>query len=421
MENAGWMKQSHRGSYNQVAKFPWVKDGLTVQEAKTAENLFYIAASNHGSLESLLALGWLSDDLSVEEDKAVRWIKALNFHDQDVAKRVMGMPFLASVDSTDALLLEGLYYQEYKGTLDNILGHPRATQGIADEDAVLFTAVTTIHDREQVNRFLAPKSATVETIRTSSARTPNLTISIVRAGERRATNTSLIIEEAVGYVENAMGRALPTDHVILLLDDTGVTQNFAGVNYGQAIAYLREGEDGDEWERAAFTKGIAHEVAHYFWHGNENWIDEGMADTIEQNYGRDKGLPPQMMVTERKGCTVTTLQALSEMAPEQQNKQFQCNYYLGERLFLDLQNALGREEFSSRARQLYEITKPLREENEKAGAGGNPAGVRRPSARGREALDRKGTRSNPNDRPGPRGQRRGSSNWHTRSLQSVPG
>ena len=299
-----------------------------------------------------------------EADRYLSYISATN---RQAAGSIKRMPFMKSIDSTDVLLLKGLYYQERRGLLGVILNHPTAADGITDDEATLVAAVTTSRDIEQINRLLSPGNATVETIRTSSARTPNLTISIVRAGERRATNTSLIIEEAVGYVENAMGMALPTDHVILLLDDTGVTTGFAGTNYGQAIAYLRKGEDGDDWQRAAFTKGMAHEIAHYFWRGNEDWIDEGMADTIEQNYGTDKGLPPQMMVTERKGCTVTTLQALSEMSPDHQNSQFLCNYYLGGELFLDLQNTLGREEFSNRARRLYEITKPIREENEKAG------------------------------------------------------
>ena len=301
------------------------------------------------------------------QEEADRYLSYISATNRQAAGSIRRMPFMKSIDSTDVLLLKGLYYQEHQGSLGVFLNHPTVDDGITDDETTLVTAVTTSRDIEQIKRLLSPGNATVETIRTSSARTPNLSISIVRAGERRATNTSLIIEEAVGYVENAMGMALPTDHVILLLDDTGVTQNFAGVNYGQAIAYLRKGEDGDDWQRAAFTKGMAHEVAHYFWRGNEDWLDEGIANTIEQNYGRDKGLPPQMMVTEQKGCTVTTLQALSEMAPEQQSSQFQCNYYLGERLFLDLQNALGREEFSNRAKQLYEITKPLREENEKAG------------------------------------------------------
>ena len=123
-----------------------------------------------------------------------------------------------------------------------------------------------------------------------------------------STEPSKTVEEAVKYVEEAMGLSLPTSHVIVLLDDTGVIADFAGVNYGQAIAYLRKGEDGTDWDRAGFRKGMVHEVAHYFWRGNEDWIDEGITNTIGYNFARDKGLPPQMMGAEQRGCTIKTLE-----------------------------------------------------------------------------------------------------------------
>ena len=367
MKNAEWLRATHPDTYDKIRDLAWTKNGLDHEENKTAQDLINMGANDHETLNRVLSLQWIRDDVTPPEAKAIRNLMYLSYRDSETSRQVAVMPFLESVAEKDALLVAGLHGRWYRGTLAGFMRHPTVADGISEEETVRAVAATTIDEDVHLGMILTPGNATVETIQTSSPMTTHLSISIVRAGERRATNTSLIIEEAVGYVENAMGMALPTDHVILLLDDTGVSENFAGTNYGQAIAYLREGEDGDEWERAAFTKGIAHEVAHYFWHGNENWIDEGMADTIDQNYGTDKGLPPQMMVTERKDCTVTTLQALSEMAPEQQNSQFLCNYYLGGELFLDLQNALGREEFSNRARRLYEITKPLHEENEKAG------------------------------------------------------
>ena len=115
-----------------------------------------------------------------------------------------------------------------------------------------------------------------------------------------------------------MGMA-QTDHVILLLDDTGVTEGFVGTNYGQAIAYLKEGETGTNWERTAFKMGLVHEVAHYFWRGNEGWIDEGMAETIEQSWGIKNRLPGEMIRTETKGCTLSTLQKLSSLKPDEKS------------------------------------------------------------------------------------------------------
>ena len=37
----------------------------------------------------------------------------------------------------------------------------------------------------------------------------------------------------------------------------------------------------DTFEGRVLQQGLAHEVAHYYWRGNEDWIDEGLANTIE--------------------------------------------------------------------------------------------------------------------------------------------
>ena len=176
-----------------------------------------------------------------------------------------------------------------------------------------------------------------------------------------------MIEEAVEYVEDAMDMALPTNHVIVPLEDTGVIRNFAGVNYGEAIAYVRKGEDGSDWDRAAFRKGMVREVAHYFWRRNEDWIDEEMANTIEQNYVKDVGFPDALTTTERKGCTAGTLQELSGLQPGYESPQFQCNYYLGEKLFLDLQRELGTERFMAEAQGFYRLSRILDKDDLKAG------------------------------------------------------
>ena len=367
MENADWLRSRYGGTYKEIKDLGWVKDGLTQEEAKATQDLLYMAVNDHETLERVLALQWIEDGITPPEAKAIRHLMYLSYRDKEMSRKVVAMQFLGSVTEEDALLVAGLHGRWHRSTLASFMRHGTVADGVTDEEVIRAAAATTIDHEGHLDRILNPGSATVETIQTASPRTDNLNISIVRAGSRRATNTSLVVEEAVEYVENLMNMPLPTNHVILLLDDTGVTPGFAGVNYGQAIAYVRKGEDGDEWERAAFRKGMVHEVAHYFWRGSEDWIDEGVADTIEHAYGTDAGLPSQIMTTEMRGCTVATLQALSNLTPEQQSKQFQCNYYLGEKLFLDLLKALGREEFSERLRTLYQVSSDLHEDDKKAG------------------------------------------------------
>ena len=353
--------------YNTIANYPWVKDGLSADESHTIEELLYVPIPKSENLEALLQLGWLQDGPSPEENIAIEWLSNLNAHDPDATKTVLAMPFLASITETDTLVLKGLFYKAHTNTLTTFLQHPTVRDGITDDEAVLVTAATTIANHDYIGKILAPRNTVVETIQTSSTHTPNLTISIVRLGTRRITDSSAIIAEAVEYVEQAMGIPLPTSHVIVLLDDSAVIDQFAGVNYGQAIAYLREGEDGDAWQRTAFRQSMVHEVAHYFWRGSENWIDEGMANTIDNTFAVTQGFPTEMTATQRQSCTLTTLEQLSTLNPDHTHPQYRCNYYLGEKLFMELQGVQSSDSFRNAITNLHQMTLALQEDGQTAG------------------------------------------------------
>ena len=360
MKNADWLRSRYGRTYKAIKSLQWVKDGLTEEEANTAQHLFHMGANDHETLKRVLALQWTEDDITPSESRTIQQLMYLSHRDKEASRKLTEMPFLESVSEADALLVDGLHGRWHRGTLSGFMNHPAVADGITDHEIVFAVAATMINDSSQLGKVLNPGNATVETIQTASPRTPNLSISIVRVGTRRVTDSSKTMEEAVIYVEEAMDLPLPTNHVIVLLDDTGVLADFAGVNYGQAIGYLRKGEDGTEWDRAAFRKGMVHEVAHYFWRGSQDWIDEGIANTIGYNFARDKGLPPQMMAVAQKGCTIKTLEKLSRAKPDLGSPQFRCNYYLGERLFLNMQFAQGQEEFGNGLRRLYQASLNLR-------------------------------------------------------------
>ena len=340
---------------------------MTLTEATTTQDLLYMAAADHDTLKAVLSLQWTQDSITPPEAKAISGLRALAHRDADITKMITAMPFLESVAEEDALLIDAPHSAWHRNTLNDFVTHPTIADGITDTETIRAVAATTINDTAQIHRLLNPGSAIVETIQTSTPRTPDLNISVVRAGTRRATDTSILVEEAVGYVEDFMNLPLPTNHVILLLDDTGVTTGFAGVNYGQAIAYLRKGEDGTEWERAAFRKGMVHEVAHYFWRGAENWLDEGMAELIEHNYALETGLPPAMVQSKKGSCTLKTLAQLSALDLPHSHPEHRCNYHLGSALFIDLQTELGPTQFKLGAQQLYRLLEILYVRDDKAG------------------------------------------------------
>ena len=150
---------------------------------------------------------------------------------------------------------------------------------------------------------------------------------------------------------------LPVDHVVLVLNDKAVPSTAAGANHGFAIGYLPEYEQmQDTFEGRYLQQGLAHEVAHYYWRGNEGWIDEGLANTIGYMHGADNGLSPGQLKVPREDCEAHDIEMLSEWDPEIDAPEYYCNYYLGERLFLELRENLDDAEFSENLRDLYQLS-----------------------------------------------------------------
>ena len=189
MENADWLRSRHGGTYKTIKNLPWVKDGLTVEEAEAAQNLIHMGVNDHETLERVLELQWTGDRITSPEAKAIRWLMYLSSRDKGTSRKLAAMPFLGSVAEADALLIAGLHGRWHRGTLPEFMNHPTVADGITDNETVFAVAATIIDDGSQLARVLNPGSATVETIQTASSRTPNLSISIVRAGTRRVTDS----------------------------------------------------------------------------------------------------------------------------------------------------------------------------------------------------------------------------------------
>ena len=112
-----------------------------------------------------------------------------------------------------------------------------------------------------------------------------------------------------------------------------------------------EGEQAADRVKAT----IIHEVAHYYWRGGEVWVVEGMASAIEKlGAGAfSPALPDSVTLNVKGGCTYRTLRDVVEAAPQLADPQFYCNYYLGQRLFLELHDSLGAQDFWAGARSLH--------------------------------------------------------------------
>ena len=278
---------------------------------------------------------------------------------------IIAMPFLQTPDTTDVLALRSMRRLAHEEALDPLIEHASFLDGITDNETTLVAAVGTLYrDTDELSRMLDPGYASIET--TTGAL--GLQISIIRTGSQSQPWTADAVADAVDYAEQVMLLDLPVDHVILVLNDKAVSSTAGGTNYGFAISYLPEYEQmQDTFEGREFQQGLAHEVAHYYWRGNEGWIDEGLANTIEYMHGADNGLSPGQLKTRRKDCEAHDLEMLSEWDPETSAPEYVCNYYLGERLFLELRESLDDAEFSEKLRELYQLSLTAQEARQTPG------------------------------------------------------
>ena len=274
------------------------------------------------------------------------------------------MPFLLSPDTTDALAIRGMENLADQGLLATLTDHSIFQDGLTDDETTLIAAIGTLRDAEEIQRALPPGAATIETARLGTELTPHLKISIVRTDSQSRPGTIEVTRDLLQFVENTMGLALPVDHVIIMLSENAVIDKYAGTNYGFAFSYLPKYEVAEqgtrEWRQ--FRLGFVHETAHYFWSGNEDWIDEGLANLFEYRFGLQMGLSPGQLQTLRKGCEAHDLEMLSEWDPDLSEKdRYHCAYYLGELLFQDLLASMDAETFTTSIQEYYRLSLEAKE------------------------------------------------------------
>ena len=353
-QNLRWLAHHHPSLYRQLVALPWVEDGLSELERDTIDQLLYIGVSDIPSLRTTLGLPWVQDAISEVEYDAIDWLSNLGVRDIPNLAAVIAMPFLHTPDSTDVLALRSIHRLAREDALTPLMDHPLFLDGITDDETTLVAAVGTLYrDTDEISRMLDPGYASIEAV-TSTA---GLQLSIIRSGSQSQPWTADAVADAVDYAEQVMLLDLSVDHVILVLNDKAVPSTASGANHGFAISYLPEYEQmQDTFEGRAFQQGLVHEVAHYYWRGNENWIDEGLANTIEYMHGADNGLSPGQLKTRREDCEAHDLEMLSEWDAPIGSPEYYCSYYLGERLFLELRESLDDAEFSEKLRELYQLS-----------------------------------------------------------------
>ncbi len=383
-----------------VLRLSWIRNDIQVAEYEALDRLGCLDTPEPTNLYAALNIPWVQDNISETEYDIIDSLCALDFDATGVVFQLLSMPFLLSPDTTDALAIRGMEELADAGRLTALTDHAIFQDGITDEDTTLIAAVGTLRDAGEIQRVLGPGGAAIETVSLGTELTPHLKISIVRTGSQSRPGTIEATRDLVQFVENTMGLALPVDHVIIMLSENAVTDKFAGTNYGFAFSYLPKYEvtqqGTHEWRQGRL--GFVHETAHYFWSGNENWIDEGLANLFEYRFGRQMGLSHGQLQTKRRGCEARDLKMLSEWDPDSSEwDRLHCNYYLGQLLFQDLFTGMGPETFTESLQEYYRLSLEAQEARRLPGI----AEVRKAFAGQDAIIDRhwSGKMNSPENRP----------------------
>lgn len=317
-QNIRWARQSHPDLYQSITRLPWAGDGLDDADKAAIDEILYIAV-----------------------------------RDAATAKAMVAMPFLqTNADAATRHALESVNDLLRAGNATALHASRIYQSGITSEWAPVVAAAGTV-EPDAVAEYLDGQ-ITVQQESYETDYTPNLAVTIVRpvgAGAGRVAPG--LIAQSVQLAENIMRMPLPTDNVIVVVDDRAATGGFFGTNHGFAIGLEQEAETKSP-ERVLNV--LVHEVAHYWWHSNADWIDEGVADTIAATASEQQGHTFTANPNRRQDCAAVNISEIGD-APRSYRGQFYCNYYLGEKLFRAVQDAAAPDDFIAGLQRLYQLSR----------------------------------------------------------------
>lgn len=226
----------------------------------------------------------------------------------------------------------------------------RTNGSLAREKNALASRVRSIET--QLARY---KASQVETRAVQMRYSGTVNLRINRSGELGSDRTMDILEHSVRTIENYMGEPIPLEGDEIRLDfvDKINIREAAGVYKGTHMEILaRYDAEEPRWGDDYLGIIIAHEVAHYYFNGEQNWLEEGAAEFLAI-YSEYKRVGRNISSQERTCTHVTTIRDLERGKFEQSDDGFTCNYTLGEGLFLELYSHLGEADFRQAFRDLH--------------------------------------------------------------------
>ena len=355
LSNVAWKDV---GIASTLVGFAWVQDGINEVEYRALDELRYYNFDDLRLVSSVVAFEWIQDGIEATEAAVINSLNA--FSDADAALRIVSMPFLETLEPADASAVQSLgEMQSYQAvSFQHVLSHPALDNGITDElapvVATLYGVSTT--NPQLIDTLLDPDKVDLEQRVVELPLAGKTLLAIIRTSPGSEQSMDLL-EHAVRYNEEFMATSFPTGYVGWLFADA-VGGGFGGTNFGTHIASgpgYDVFDDSDSNEAYGVGQHIAHEAAHYYWRGHNSWLDEGIADfiaAVSENTRIGRPVGPRQQPCGHF-ATIAELEAAGVTSAAGFTSEFNCNYQIGERLFLDLYRSLGEDSFRKGLRDLY--------------------------------------------------------------------
>ena len=274
-ENGRWLEQEDPKLASSIKELGWIQDGIDGTESAAIQDLLYIAAVSRPVAASVVSLGWVRDGIDDLEVKAIEEVSYLAHEDAEAALRIVGMPFVETVEPPDISAIASLgQLAAYSPEMfESVMSHRTLRDGITNDLASIVATLRGVAETNPalIDVLLDPDRVLLERRTTTLPLSGDVVLFIIRTGPG-AVRSMELLEHSVRSVEAYMGAPLPTNYVGLLYENA-VSGSNEGENSGTHIAVLPS-YDVDDGSHEATLAGsvIAHEVAHYYWSGNADWV-----------------------------------------------------------------------------------------------------------------------------------------------------
>ena len=355
LPNVPWLEQNRPALATAIKSLPWVVDGIAEPEREAVQELVQLATFYETVFADLIGKPWVKDALGDPEVAVVQNLRWLAREDEAAALRLVSMPFLNEVEPADGAAMRSLWLLAHFNARDyqRVMSHPTLRAGISDDWAKIVAVLSGVSRTNSllINALLDPDRVTLEGRTIILPQAGPVDLAIIRTGPGVGRSMDLL-EAAVRHAEAFVAEPFPIGYVALLFENV-VVGSFAGTNFGTHMAVRPEYDvDDSSHEADSVSHTIAHEVAHYYWSGNSDWVDEGASDFMASI--AESARTGQPAGASNLPCGYTrNISDLEGLNSPQGSDAFDCNYALGERLFADLYRSLGDARFREGFRNLY--------------------------------------------------------------------